>query len=883
MKNRAKLFVMILVGSTFGTSHAVVLNVSQIYQEQNEWCWAASSKSVLAYYGVDLTQTQIAQYGSGGQNIPNYVAYSDATENGVNAILNHFAGIASTGSAGALAQDQLGRDLDGFGRPMVILWNWDGGGGHILVVHGLVNGTAYLMDPWNGPTINTYDWVVRGGTHTWAISLELNTSPPTRNLTLASSNPGAGVPLTASPQDINGQAGGLTPSLLTYYNRSIVSLSAPAVTGGNTFQKWQLDGQDWGVANPVQVTLDADHVVTALYATPATAINLTCALAPNTVAPGAPFQVSGAATYNENGGPVPAGNVTITVGEQTWTAAIDNGAYARTIDGPAAAGNYTVSSSADDGVGHNGTCTSTLTVQNNGATAGYGINGFLTCQNVDATTPFMYSGQKDAFGSAEAKVYAWIELTNVYGAHTVDVKLYRPDGTFYDHSSIDVPDAQTQGFAYWSWYRLYPSWPITGSEIANTPGTWTVRLYIDGDYKQSISFVLGYLFVEHVMAEDVQTAPPNQPINPKKIFDQTNARATTWANILKISNPLSLKWVFYEPNGSQFTTATYGIPDPQASGFQFWSSYYTWGWLNIEGTAAAAKCGEWSVDVLVADANGAFQKQYGDNFTIIENPPVMPACDVTHNPSQPIETQGINLNVTATDNTYLKSVALYWNDAAIQSKTWDNIFSNALSQTKTVGGYPAGQQLEYWAVATDTSGNTFEGSHHTAIVQSETVSIPLTPSGTNTALWRQVVPFSTSGSTTTLGEVVEYQFDWGDGQQSAYGSATQSHSWNSGGTFAIRVRARSQVRPGRVSNWSTAASLLVPAPVLPQLAIRFINGQFEVSWPTNPAGFLLQSSWSFAPTSSWTTLFPGPTIVGGRYVFMQNPPGSSSFYRLTNQ
>lgn len=235
------------------------------------------------------------------------------------------------------------------------------------------------------------------------------------------------------------------------------------------------------------------------------------------------------------------------------------------------------------------------------------------------------------------------------------------------------------------------------------------------------------------------------------------------------------------------------------------------------------------------------------------------------------------------DNTYLKSVALYWNDGAIQSKTWDNIFSNAFTQTITLGGYPAGQQVEYWAVATDTSGNTFEGSHHAAIVQSETVSIPLMPSGTNTASWRQAVTFSTGGSTTTLGEVVEYQFDWGDGQQSTYGSATQSHSWNSGGTFAIRARARSQLRPGRVSNWSPTASLDVPAPVLPQLAIQFINGQVEVSWPTNPAGFLLQSSGSVAPTSSWTTMFPEPTIVGGRYVFTQNPPGSSSFYRLTNQ
>ena len=885
MNKRANLFLLMLAVVLFGpgSSQAVVLNVPQIYQEQDQWCWAASSKSVLDYFGINLTQSQIAQYGSGGQNIPNYLAASDATENGVNAILNHFAGIGSTGIVGPIAQNALATDIDVYGAPAVILWDWDSGGGHILVVHGLVNGTAYLMDPWNGPTINTYNWVMRGGTHTWKISLGLNSSPPTRQLTVASSNPAIGVQITASPQDNSGYTFGLTPFLLTYYNRAIVRLNAPAVSGGNTFQKWLLDGNDLSVANPTQVTVDANHAVTAVYATPATAINLTCNLSANSVAPGAPFGVSGTATYNENGGPVQAGTVTISVGGQMWTAAINNGAFTRAVDSPAAAGSYTVSCSADDGVEHTGACTSTITVQNNGTTAGYNISGFLTCQNVDATTPYAYSGKKDAFGSLENKVFTWIELTNVYGAHTVDVKLYRPDGTFYDESSINVPDSQTQGSPYWLWYRLFPSWPIAGSQIQDTPGTWTVRLYVDGDYKESISFVLGYRFVQHVMSEDVQATDPYNPINPKKIFDQANAKATTWASILKVSNPLTLKWIFYEPNGSQYATTTYNVPDPQASGHQYWNYYDTWSWINVAGSAVADKCGEWSVDVFVADSNGQFQKQYSDYFSIMESPLVLPAGDVARNPSDPIETQGIRLNLTATDNTYLKSATLYWNDGTLQSKAWDNINSNSFSQAVNIGGYPAGKQVDYWVVATDTSGNTYEGVHHAAVVQSETVSSPQAPSGTNAASWRQVVQFSTGGSTTTLGEVVEYQFDWGDGQQSSYGSAFQSHSWEAGGTFAIRARARSQVRPGRVSDWSGVAILTVAAPILPQLGIRFVNGQIELSWPTNPAGFTLQSTKNLATNPIWSTVSTGPSVVGPRFVITTSPAGLSTFYRLTNQ
>jgi hypothetical protein len=146
-----------------------------------------------------------------------------------------------------------------------------------------------------------------------------------------------------------------------------------------------------------------------------------------------------------------------------------------------------------------------------------------------------------------------------------------------------------------------------------------------------------------------------------------------------------------------------------------------------------------------------------------------------------------------------------------------------------------------------------------------------------------VVQFSTGGSTTTLGEVVEYQFDWGDGQQSSYGGAVQSHFWNAGGTFAVRARARSQLRPGRVSDWSGVALLSVPAPILPQLGIQLVNGQIELSWPTNPAGFTLQSTKSLATNSLWSTVSPGPTVVGQRFILTASPTGLSSFYRLTNQ
>jgi uncharacterized repeat protein (TIGR03803 family) len=159
---------------------ACTLNVPQDYQEQDQWCWAASSQAVLTYYGTNLTQTQIAQYGTDGADIPNYLygSSSNPTMRGVDLILNYFRGIISTPYASSLSQTFVRTEICTNARPVVIRWGWDSGGGHILVVRGLeVDGTVYLMDPWYGPTINSYSWVVSGGGHTWTHSLPLNCSP----------------------------------------------------------------------------------------------------------------------------------------------------------------------------------------------------------------------------------------------------------------------------------------------------------------------------------------------------------------------------------------------------------------------------------------------------------------------------------------------------------------------------------------------------------------------------------------------------------------------------------------------------------------------------------------------------------------------------------
>jgi hypothetical protein len=472
------------------------------------------------------------------------------------------------------------------------------------------------------------------------------------------------------------------------------------------------------ITNAITYPLTSDPIPSLQFdinATTATSISLNCNVSPNqNVAPGSPVTVSGTAVYN-NGEAVPAGTVTISVGGQTWTAAIANGTFSRTITAPTSSGTYTVSCSATDGAGNAGSSSPSLSVQPNGSGSNYSLNGFLTCQYVNPNSPYNYTGATTAFSGTNAMFYVWTELDNVYGSHTVDIQLYRPNGSYYNGFSTSIPNAGN-GQSY-PWYRIYADWHIAGYDIGNTPGTWTLQLVIDGTYIQSTSFVMRYQFAQHLMCQDVQSSSPYNPINPNNVFKQTDAKATAWGSLLTVSDALQVQWLFYEPSGSQYgAPGTYSIPSPLASGYSYWNYYNFWCWLDISGNGAANKCGNWHVDVYLSDVNGNFQKQYTDYFTILEDPPVPPAANVSATPASPQAGQSITLNVACSDNTYLQEAVLFWNDGSLHSNVWNNIIAGTFNESQVIGPYSAGQQVQYWVMAADTSGNATESGQNTLTI-----------------------------------------------------------------------------------------------------------------------------------------------------------------------
>lgn len=162
-----------------------VLEVPQTDQELSQWCWAASCEAVLDFYGIHETQSRIAGYGTGGNNVWNYLWGSGTPADGIyrrgcDLIIAHFGSVAGNGFTGVLTAPNLQAEIDAE-RPVFINWAWDSGGGHIIVARGMAASDVYLMDPLFGPSVSDYDWVRGADGHTWKWTIQLTTASRTTN------------------------------------------------------------------------------------------------------------------------------------------------------------------------------------------------------------------------------------------------------------------------------------------------------------------------------------------------------------------------------------------------------------------------------------------------------------------------------------------------------------------------------------------------------------------------------------------------------------------------------------------------------------------------------------------------------------------------------
>ena len=535
-------------------------------------------------------------------------------------------------------------------------------------------------------------------------------------------------------------------------------------------------------------------------------IVLTLILNPSSTTPGGAVISSGTAYY-DTGTAVPAATVTITASSQTYTAAVSNGSYSRTISAPSSSGPYTVYADANDGQGRTGSASAPLQVTSGGGGSGFTFNQALMCRDRQSSDPWMYIYPTEVFGEPDSKITCWFELTDVYGAHSGEDKWYRPDGSLCGSGIFNIPDSKNNNppYDYWSTYRLGKYISIDTS-ILDSEGEWKVKIYIDGNYQRSLKFYVRYDLTQHRMCKNVDNGDPWMYHDPTNIFYQTDEKVVAWYQFEFVRQDLELKWKAYEPSGALYKPEWTGhVDDPAGSGYDYWNSWRHATWFTLNGTTAAQKCGDWHIQFLVQDVYENWDLEYTDYFQILENPALRPTVSASGTPGVPVETQPVTVTISANDNTYLKKVILYWkvDGSQIPPHTMqDGIYSGSYSGSYGIGSFSASQQVEYWADACDTSGNSKESAHTTFIVQPETISTPARPTGASSLRIGQNGTYITGGSNSSLGHSIWYQFDWGDGSQSVWGSATQSHSWSSEGFYAVKARAQCQTHTNRISGWS---------------------------------------------------------------------------------
>ena len=103
------------------------------------------------------------------------------------------------------------------------------------------------------------------------------------------------------------------------------------------------------------------------------------------------------------------------------------------------------------------------------------------------------------------------------------------------------------------------------------------------------------------------------------------------------------------------------------------------------------------------------------------------------------------------------------------------------------------------------------GIHHICSA-AETVSAPSQPTGADSGLKATSYPFTTGGSTSSLGHTVQYKIDWDDGSDSGWlaeGTTSASHSWAANGTYDVRAMARCVTHTAIESLWSATHAITI--------------------------------------------------------------------------
>ena len=136
--------VALLVAPT--TASAGELQINQLVQQQDQWCWVASGLTIAKFHNKgNVSQNDFCALGRGypkGTPCPNQAGYLQYDQRAFRAL-----GL-SQGQVGSPPSFQkVASEIDA-GRPIETGIYWTAGGGHAQVIYGYQGQTLSYGDPW---------------------------------------------------------------------------------------------------------------------------------------------------------------------------------------------------------------------------------------------------------------------------------------------------------------------------------------------------------------------------------------------------------------------------------------------------------------------------------------------------------------------------------------------------------------------------------------------------------------------------------------------------------------------------------------------------------------------------------------------------------------
>ena len=237
-------------------------------------------------------------------------------------------------------------------------------------------------------------------------------------------------------------------------------------------------------------------------------------------------------------------------------------------------------------------------------------------------------------------------------------------------------------------------------------------------------------------------------------------------------------------------------------------------WTKNANLAGGPKFWQEALDYVKSINSGAGLGGYHDwrlpnrkeLFSLIDHSKSGPALPASH-PFQNVQSDYYWLSTTFAWSPYYAWLVRMWDGEV------------------TYIGYPYGKSFSFYAWPVRSGQGP-----------TESVSAPTTLSGPTTGVTGTSYSFNTGGSTSSLGHTVEYQFDWkGDGSDlSPWGSATQSKTWTTAGTYTVKARARCATHTSVISGWTSGLTVTISAGVIgtPGTATRDLPDCYTPSVPS---------------------------------------------------